>query len=151
VDLDGRLRRIVYDVVAERGAVPLVAELTSRLAAERPQTRADDVRGSLQRLAASRVFVLQPGSAEILMAPPFSAVPTPFLIESRRHRSFANCIWDSLGVSATLRDRVRVTTACGCCGESMLLDVSPDQPPCAEGVVHFAVPAASWWQDIVFT
>ena len=95
------------------------------------------------------------------MAPPFSAVPTPFLVtverraatsaESQAFSSYANCAWDALGVPVMMRTRARVRTACGCCGEAMVVDVEPDRPPSGAGVIHFAVPALRWWHDIVFT
>jgi hypothetical protein len=85
------------------------------------------------------------------MAPPFSAVPTPFLVETARHVSYANCAWDAIGVPVMLGDPARIASSCGCCGEAVTLDVSPDRPPAGNDVVHFAVPAARWWQDLVYT
>ena len=110
-----------------------------------------DVREALGRLAAQRIVVLQPASDELLMLPPFSAVPTPFVVHSRRHTSFANCAWDALGVPVTLGEPGEIVAACGCCGESMRLDASADAPPQGSGVIHFAVPAVRWWDNVVFT
>lgn len=107
------------------------------------------VRDSLRQLAAARVLVLQPESGEILMAPPFSAVPTPFLVRTTRHTSYANCAWDALGVPVMLQDAAEITTACGCCGESMVL--AANTSAAGRGVMHFAVPARNWWDDLVFT
>jgi hypothetical protein len=50
-----------------------------------------------------------------------------------------------------LRDAARVVTGCGCCGEAIALNVQPAIAPESGPLVHFAVPAASWWHDIVFT
>ena len=94
---------------------------------------------------------LQPDSGEILMAPPFSAVPTPFVVATSRHLSYANCAWDAIGVPIMLREEAQITSSCGCCGASVTLDVAPDRPPFARGVMHFAVPAAQWWHDLVYT
>ena len=144
--LDIELRRRVYDIIVARGVPPLIAELTGSMSVNE-----SDIRSALERLAANRVLVLQPDSGEILMAPPFSAVPTPFVVESSRHMSYANCAWDALGVPCMLREPVRIITACGCCGEAIDLAVDPAHPPSERAVVHFAVPAARWWVDIVFT
>ena len=146
VKIDAQIRRIVYDGVAHRGAPPSTTELMSATSAS-----SEDVRASLQRLAASRVLVLQPSSGEILMAPPFSAVPTPFVVETAKHRSYANCMWDALGVPIMLRTAARITTSCGCCGEQIAMNALLDEPPEELGTVHFAVPAAKWWDNIVFT
>jgi Alkylmercury lyase len=146
MDFDGQLRRDIYDATLTTGAPPTVDALT-RVARRDPR----DVRLALQQLATARVIVLQPGNGEILMAPPFSAVPTPFVVTTARHTSYANCAWDALGVAVMMRSHARVTTACACCGDAIALDVDPDQPPRGTDVVHFALPAARWWDDIVFT
>lgn len=109
------------------------------------------MRESLVRLAAGRIVVLQRESGEILMAPPFSAGPTPFLVEMPRHACYANCAWDAIGVPIMRREPAHIVSSCGCCGASLALDVRPDGTPSARDVVHFAVPAARWWHDLVYT
>ncbi|GAC1618994.1 MAG: hypothetical protein PVS2B2_04300 [Candidatus Acidiferrum sp.] len=94
------------------------------------------------------MLVLQP-SGEVLMANPFSAVPTPFVTEVGARRWFGNCIWDSLGILATLQADGRVLTSCGCCGDSMVLNLRGGMLT-GDGIVHFAIPARHWWDDIVF-
>jgi hypothetical protein len=144
--LDAVLRRDVYAVVLSRGSPPTIAELAAASRAS-----AEDVRASLARLAAARVVVLQPASGEILMAPPFSAVPTSFLVRTRQYDAYANCAWDALGVPVMLGDPAHIISACGCCGEALALHTKHDGAPQGAAVVHFAVPARRWWDDIVFT
>jgi hypothetical protein len=146
MSIDARLRREIYDISVARGIPPSIAELSRATAIS-----SDDVRAGLARLATARILVVQPESGEILMAPPFSAVPTPFLVETSRHASYANCAWDAFGVSVTLTEPALVRSACGCCGEAMTLQVAHDHPPAGDGVIHFAVPAKRWWEDLVFT
>jgi hypothetical protein len=55
----------------------------------------------------AHMLVLEP-TGEILMANPFSAVPTPFLAEVGGRRWFGNCIWEALGIIATLHADGRV-------------------------------------------
>jgi hypothetical protein len=144
--LDTTIRRFVYDRVVGRGTPPTredIAQTTGRDALE--------IRESLLRLSAARVFVLQPHSGEILMAPPFSAVPTPFVVRTGGQSSYANCAWDALGVPVMMRQSARVDAACGCCGEALTLETRMDGPPMGVGIIHFAVPARRWWDDIVFT
>ena len=146
MDLGTLLRRCIYDITLARGMPPTIAELCDAVfAAERV------VRSALERLAAARIIVLQPASGEILMVPPFSTVPTPFVVETSRHSAYANCAWDALGIPVLLRERARIRTACGCCGEAIDLTVTPHEPPDADHLVHFAVAAAHWWDDIAFT
>jgi hypothetical protein len=146
VDLDTQIRQRIYDFTLELGRPPKIDEI------DRPEHVSDaEVRDSLRRLEKARTIVLQPITDEILMAPPFSAVPTPFVVESDLHRSYANCAWDALGVPVMMHQPARVRSACACCGRSIVLDISPDAPPDEDAVVHFAIPAARWWADIVFT
>ena len=143
-DHDSLVRRQVYAATLALGVPPTIADLcvSTRLPAA-------EVRNSLQRLAAGDVLVLQ-HSGEILMAAPYSAVPTGFLVETPRYRAFANCIWDALGIPAMSGESAVIRTACGCCGEQQALTVEGDSVT-GDGVIHFAVPAAHWWDDIVFT
>jgi hypothetical protein len=85
------------------------------------------------------------------MAPPFSSVPTPFVVRTTPHSSFANCAWDALGISVMLRQAAAIVSACGCCGEAITLNTSLEGAPGEDAVIHFAVPARHWWDDIVFT
>jgi hypothetical protein len=96
----------------------------------------------------AHMLVLQP-SGELLMANPFSAVPTPFVTEVGGRRWFGNCVWDALGILATLHANGRALTACAGCGDAMALEVH-DAVLTGGGIVHFAIPARRWWDDIVF-
>jgi hypothetical protein len=146
VNFDSSLRTAVYQFTLARGVPPSIAGLMDTLSAAEP-----DVRAGLQRLASARVVVLQPESGELLMVPPFSAVPTPFLVATRQYTAYANCAWDALGIPVMLHDDAEITSACACCGESIALAAFGNGPPFGESVVHFAVPARHWWDDIVFT
>jgi hypothetical protein len=144
--MDDAVRRVTYDVAMSTGTIPTVIELARILGMSN-----DEVRASLKRLAEARVLVLQRDSGEILMAPPFSAVPTPFVVRGSELLAWGNCIWDALGILAMVRSDGVVETSCGCCGEAMLLQVEHGTLRNRDGVVHFAVPARHWWNDIVFT
>ncbi len=85
------------------------------------------------------------------MAPPFSGVETPFRVNVQDKAFYANCAWDALGIPAALHADAVVEAADGYSGEPMRLEVRNGQPvpqPCA---IHFAVPAARWWSDIIYT
>ncbi|MCI0393488.1 MAG: hypothetical protein L0322_00935, partial [Chloroflexi bacterium] len=142
----GEVRRYVYEGVMETGRPPAMGEIAAGLG--RP---VDEVRVALQRLAAGHVLVLQPESGEVLMAKPFSAVPTPFLVKAGGRSYYGNCIWDALGIPAMLRQEATIESSCGCCGTSMKLRVVGGALEAAAGVAHFALPAVGWWDNIVFT
>ena len=143
---DREVRRHVYDRVINEGLPPSAAGTAAALGRSR-----EAVRASLRRLAEAHVLVLQEGGGEVLMAAPFSAVPTPFVVRSRARKWYANCVWDALGIPAMLKCDARVEASCGCCGTAMRLSVRGGALEEAEGVAHFALPAARWWDDVVFT
>ena len=142
---DSRVRGYVYDMILRDGEVPSISEVAREVCA--PE---EDVRSALQRLGDARMLVVQPDTGAIIMAPPFSAVPTPFRVFIPPRSFFANCIWDALGVAAMLKKDARIETSCGDCGKPQTLTVR-DAAPHGGGVMHFAVPARQWWNDIVFT
>lgn len=143
-----RLR--LYELFVNSGRCPSKAEISADLGCP-----ADEVAHAFKELAAAHMLVLQPGSGEVLMANPLSAVPTAFLVKTGTPGAgrswYGNCIWDALGVVAMLHSDGRVIASCGCCGESMTLTVEQGAVRCdPPGLVHFALPARQWWDDIVF-
>jgi hypothetical protein len=145
-ELESLLRVSAYRVTLARGSPPTVSELAVSCAASEAE-----VRDGLRNLTAARMLVVQPTSGELLMVPPFSSVPTPFAVRTAHYTTYANCIWDALGVPVMLREPAEIVTACGCCSESSIIRAHRDAPPDGRGVVHFAVPARRWWDDVVFT
>jgi hypothetical protein len=145
IAFDKVVRHHVYGYVMREGLPPTMAETASVLFRS-----PDEVKASFQRLADAHVLVLQKGSGEVLMANPFSAVPTPFVVNSRGRSYFGNCIWDALGIPAMLKQDASIEASCGCCGTAMNLQVTNGSLGTAPGIAHFAIPAAHWWDDIVF-
>ena len=143
--LDHEVRRCVYDRVMSEGLPPTIAETASALS-----TTPDNVEASFRRLADGHILVLQSGTGEILMANPFSAVPTPFLVRAGNRFWYGNCIWDAMGIPAMLKQDATIEASCGCCGTAMHLAVAGGSLEEASGIAHFAIPAAHWWDDIVF-
>jgi hypothetical protein len=144
-DLAVAIRRLVYDGAIERCAIPNKGELTG---ATGGSTEAVD--GALRELADAHMLVLQRDSGEVLMANPFSAVPTPFVVTIGARRWYANCIWDSMGLAAMLGSDARLDASCGCCGTALNMTMPRDCRDDDERVAHFAIPAARWWDDIVY-
>ena len=145
LDNDVRLH-ILGDLIA-RGAAPSVASTAESLRLPEP-----DIAASFDRLAANRVIVLRPGTHDVHMAAPLSAVPTAHAVRLANGRSYyGNCVWDALGLLAMLDSDGVVDTSCADCKSSLHLSVRNGTLEPSDAVVHFAVPAARWWQDIVFT
>jgi hypothetical protein len=145
-DVDGSVRLTIYERFVEDGKPPGVAEVAEGLAIS-----ADDAELAFRRLADARAIVLLPGTLEIWMAPPLSAVPTGFRVETPQGSHWGNCIWDGLGVVAMLGGNGTVETRCADCQEPMTVRVQGAELVDRDGVAHFAVPAARWWDNIGFT
>jgi Alkylmercury lyase len=140
------VRRCIYREAAATARVPQAADVAVALGRS-----PDDVLGAIRALAARRVLILAPNSDNIWSAPPFSAVPTAFRVEAEGRHHAALCIWDALGVAAALGADATVHTSCGDCGEPMQLAVRGGALTVAEGILHFAIPARRWWDNIGFT
>jgi len=143
---DRRVRLTTYRHFVDSGAAPTPAELAAPLA-----TTAEAVQEAWARLAAEHVLALQPGTGALWMAMPFSAVPTGFRVHAAGRSWWANCAWDALGIPAMLGVPARIDATCGDCTDPMVIETGDGGPARGAGVVHFAVPARNWWDDIGFT
>jgi Alkylmercury lyase len=145
-ELDNRVRVAIHELFVEEREAPSAADVAEALSIP-----SEEAEAAFRRLAESRVIVLMPGTTEIWMANPLSAVPTSFRVETPRGSFWGNCIWDGLGVVAMLGGNGTVETSCPDCEEPMELRVEDGELVDGGGVAHFAVPAARWWDNIGFT
>jgi len=143
---DQQIRAYVYDAIFKHDTIPTADAIAAGLAC-----LLSDVAAAFQRLAQGHVLVLQKDRYEILMANPFSAVPTPFQVEVERAVYWGNCVWDALGILAMLKRDGRVLASCGDCNAAMTLTVRAGGVVDSPAVAHFSVPAKHWWDNIVFT
>ena len=146
MDFDTQAKLTVYRHFAETGRAPALGEVARRLGAD-----AGRVREAYVRLRGQRVLVLEPDGESIRMAPPFSGVPTQHRVLAGGRQYFANCAWDALGVPAALQQPAEVDSRCQQSGEPLHLEVGLEGPPPSSWLFHCQVPAARWWDDIVFT
>jgi hypothetical protein len=145
-DVATEVRVQLFAITASTGRVPQARELARALGRSE-----DEVRAALRQLAAARVLILAPNDGDIWAANPFCAVPSGFRVEAAGRTYWGICIWDALGVAAALDADAAITAPCGDCGSSLRLEVRDGRLAHAEGVVHFAVPARRWWDNIGFT
>lgn len=136
----------VFGAAAETGRVPQPPEIADALG--RPM---EEVREALKTLAAGKVLILAPNDGNIWAANPFCAVPSGFHVSAGGKTYWGICIWDSLGIPAALGEDAVIDAPCGDCGEPMRLEVRGSKLVRSEGVVHFAVPAHRWWDNVGFT
>ncbi len=136
----------VFREAAATARVPQAPEIARAIG--QPEA---DVRAALHHLAANKVLILAPNDGNIWAANPFCAVPSGFRVDAAGKRYWGICIWDALGIAAALGKDAVITASCGDCGERMVVEVRDSRLARAEGLVHFAIPARNWWDNIGFT
>jgi len=110
-----------------------------------------DVEAAYDALDERHMIVLRPGSHTIWMAMPFSNMQTAFTVISGGRAYYAPCAWDAFGVPAMLAADARIFTTCADCGGALERKVANGAITETRGLVHFALPARRWWDDVGFT
>ena len=141
--LDRDVRLAIMRGFVEDGRPPAPDELARSL-----DVAQIDAEAALRRLAEAHSIVLAPGTPYVWMANPFSAIPTSYRVQSGGRRWFGNCIWDALGILAAVGVDGRISTTCPDCGEPLELRTEGERISGDEAIVHYALPAARWWEDI---
>jgi hypothetical protein len=144
--LDVDLRNLTYRLFVDLGRAPTAGEVAVRAGMDEP-----GVVGSWRRLHDQHALVLEPDRDQIRMANPFSAVSTRYRVEAAGRVWDANCAWDAFGVCVALHVDGRIETVCPDCDEPIVVNVRDERPDREDLVFHCPLPAAHWWDDIVFT
>lgn len=135
---DLELRNLTYGLIPRLGRVPLAEE-----AADAAGLSRDELLKSWRRLHEAHALVLD--GDEIRMANPFSAVETPYRVEAGGRSWYANCAWDAFGVCSILGGNGRIEH------RDLAVEVRANRPDDESLLFHCLVPAAHWWDDIVYT
>ena len=143
---DLQVRRVTYALLVELGRAPTAAEVAD--AVTLGETEIED---SWRRLHDAHALVLNAATDELRMLNPFSAVPTAYRVRAVDRWWYGNCAWDAFGICAALHADGRVETSCPDCGEPLVVDIRGGRPDDELPLFHCLVPAARWWDDIVFT
>jgi hypothetical protein len=145
--VDREIRLHVFHQAAETVHVPKPDEIAAELG--RPPFA---VEAALDRLAPRHLLVLALRMANVWVAPPFCAVSTDFRVNDLGCTYWGICIWDALGIPAALHADATITARCSDCGEELDLKIRGGRLVRGDddGIVHFAVPASRWWDNIAF-
>jgi hypothetical protein len=138
---DLELRRRTYAFFVKHGRAPAAGELGDP----------EEVHEGWRRLEGEHALVLNPATDELRMLNPFSVVPTAYRVHARDRWWYGNCAWDAFGICAALHTDGRVETSCPDCGEPLSVELRGERPDDQSLLFHCLVPAAHWWDDIVFT
>lgn len=146
-NFDQAVKRAVYDYIVENAKSPSSAELAMRLKDD-PAAVAE----ALRRLGKARALVVKDTpEPTVFMAMPFSGFETQHRVIVDQKTYFANCAWDAFGISAALHRDARIESSCGFSGEPITYHIRNNRPDPQQGLAHFAIPAAHWWDDVFFT
>jgi hypothetical protein len=84
----------------------------------------EGIRQDLARLDEDDLIQIRDGLVDV--AYPFSAFPTPFVVQlADGQERYACCAIDALGIAPMLAQRVRIRSRCHHCGEHLELGVDP--------------------------
>ena len=140
-----RLRGHLYRRIRDTGTVPSRAELAADFGAAPAE-----IDRALHFLADAYVLALDE-HGEVWMAHPFSAVPTPYRVETPIGAYWANCAWDALAIPLLLGTDGRTRTSCPQSGTRFELTMTRGRAGPRGAVVRFVVPVRDFWDDIGFT
>jgi len=138
------LRYEIYRHVAETGEFPARSALVAMVG---DSGLADAL---LEDMEAHHLVLLD-AAGEIHMALPFAATDTGHRVSSGNRTWRVNCAWDSLALPVALGLDAEIHANWLDTGRPVDLTVRDGQLSSTEGFVHFAVPAARWWDDIIET
>jgi hypothetical protein len=147
MDFETTVKMNIYETIARTAKAPTSFAVAKALGAP-----LGEVEAAFESLHKRRLLVPEPGDpTRIRMAPPFSGVETPFPVRVKDKLYYANCAWDAMGIPAALHADAIVEASDGQTGEPIRLEIREGQPIDLPCVIHFAVPAARWWEDILYT
>ena len=146
-DLIWAVRTFIYEHFVATARTPHVTQIAVHFAL--PLAEAE---GVLHALHDRHALFLEPGTTEIQLANPFSAIPTNFITEANGQRYWANCAWDSFGVIVAVGAGEGVVHA-QCAGDGLPLTVRVENGQVIDNgaVAHVLVPFQHWYDDLVFT
>jgi hypothetical protein len=147
MNIDITVKMAIYNLTAKRAKIPNSREVSNELGVLN-----EEVIDAFECLYALRLLVLEPDDrSKIRMAPPFSGIESPFRVEVEGISYYANCVWDAFGIAAALNKDAIIFSADGFTEDPLLLEVKDNKLKKSRYVAHFLVPAAHWWDDIIYT
>jgi hypothetical protein len=144
--ISGRLHYELIRHLVERCSIPSHEELTALLTCS-----SGELDQAFDDLADAHGVVLHPSSHDVWAIHPFSLAPTPFLVESGSKKWWGNCAWCSLGIAVLAGERSVITTTLGAESEQVQLVVADGLVSRQDLVVHFPIPMAQAWDNVVYT
>jgi hypothetical protein len=140
------VRHFVYNHFADTTQPPSVED-----AAKHFNISTEEASEIYKELHKRHAFFLEPGTLTIRMANPFSGVSTDFKVHAKGKTYYANCAWDMLGIPAALHSDAVIEAVCTESSDVVQVEIKNWQVANSNLLVHFPLPFARWYDDLVFT
>jgi len=143
---DWQIQLFIYNFFVENERPPTYQEAAAAFG-----LGDEDGRETYQRLNDFHTIFLDPGTSNIRIANPLSAIPTNYLVKINGKRLWANCAWDSLGIPAMLGADATIEATLPLSGERVTYAVRDGALIADGGLVHFPLPFTQWYDDVIYT
>ena len=141
-----QVRHFVYNHFADATRPPTVDETARHF-----NIQIEEAGALYKELHNHHAFFLEPGALTIRMANPFSGIPTDFKVDANGKTYCANCAWDMLGIPAALHSNAVIEAVCAESNDAVRLEIRDGQITNNQLLLHFPLPFARWYDDLVFT
>jgi len=154
-----QIRHFVYNYFADTTYPPSVEETAAHF-----NISNEEANGYYKELHNRHALFLEPETQTIRMANPFSGIPTDFKVHANGRTYYANCAWDMLGIPAALHTDATIEAVCTESNDAEAVqleirngNIALSGVPAAEDgdgsnlLVHFPLPFARWYDDLVYT
>ena len=152
-----QIRHFVYNHFADTTLPPRVEDTARHF-----NISTEEASAFYKELHNRHAFFLEPETLTIRIANPFSGIPTDFKVHANAKTYYANCAWDMLGIPTVLDSDVVIEAICTESNQAVQLEIRdakiaqaavPGGEDAASStlLVHFPLPFARWYDDLVFT
>ena len=143
-----QVRHFVYNHLADTTHPPSVKDTATRFNISNEEAGEYYI-----ELHNRHALFLDSDTLTIRMAWPFSAIPTIFKVHTNGKTYYANCAWDMLGIAVVLQSDAVIEAVCTESNEVVRLEVKNGNitPASSSLLVHYPLPFARWYDDLVFT
>lgn len=143
---NSKLHHLILRHIIDDGYAPNVRAL-----AHEAQLSESEMAEALQHLAEYHGVVLHPHEPEVWVIHPFSTAPTNFLVKNDKGEWWSNCAWCALGAAVLVGGDVTIRSALGAVGKQVELHIHEGQLQETGYVIHFPVPMAKAWDNVIYT
>ncbi len=143
---DWDIRLYIYQVMTTTGQPPDYQSIAKHFMIE-PEL----ARQALHRLNDAHALFLRPESNDIMMAFPLSGIQTDYQVMVDDVTLYANCAWDSLGIPAMLGKDADITVTHPTTHEPIYYSIKDGNLQSPDGMIHFAIPFAQWYDNLIDT